>query len=91
MWESQREESKQVRINDTQTSFFPLFCGRRGERGEPCRMGKGKKKTLHYESNDECQKKKVAERLKSAHHENVYNVCAIMSAESLFGVVFPSA
>lgn len=25
VWESQREESKQVRINDIETSFFPLF------------------------------------------------------------------
>lgn len=25
MWESQREESKQVRINDIETSFFPTI------------------------------------------------------------------
>lgn len=37
VWESQREESKQARINDTQTSFFLLFCGRRRERSEPYR------------------------------------------------------
>lgn len=48
VWESQREESKQARINDTQTSFFPLFCGRRRERSEPSR--RKKKNPLHCEN-----------------------------------------
>lgn len=49
MWESQREESKQARINDTQTSFFPLFRGRRRERSDPTE-GKKKEKTLRCEN-----------------------------------------
>lgn len=65
VWESQREESKQVRINDTQTGFFPLFGGRRKERSEPHR----REYSSLWKSNDECQKKRVVERLKSAHHE----------------------
>lgn len=91
VWESQREESKQARINDTQTSFFPLFRGRRRERSDPT---EGKKKKKRFTVKIKwwvSKKKKVVERLKSAHHENVYNVRAIMSAETLFGLVFPSA
>lgn len=46
MWESQREESKQVRINDTQTGFFPPFCGRRKEGAQ---TGGGEKKLVAVE------------------------------------------
>lgn len=48
---------------------------------------KKRKNSSLWKSNDECQK--VVERLKSAHHENVYNVRAIMSAETLFWASFP--
>lgn len=40
VWESQREESKQVRINDTQAGFFPPFCGRRKEGARAPQKGK---------------------------------------------------
>lgn len=56
VWESQREESKQARINDTQTSFFPLFRGRRRERSDPTE-GKKKKKTLRCENQMSVKKK----------------------------------
>lgn len=71
VWESQREESKQVRINDTQTGFFPLFGGRRKERSEPHR----REYSSLWKSNDECQKKKSSRKVKVGSSWKMYIMC----------------
>lgn len=87
---SVRSPNKQGLMTPRQVSFR-CFVADVENAASPTEGNKKKKLFASFENQMMSVKEKAVERLKPAHRENVYNVCAVMSVETLFGLVFPSA